>query len=124
MELGAFSISLTVKDIEASIIARLLAEGFQVFEFHGWATIRVPDPDIDPALRRELEAVAVARATGVTLDVGDPEIELARYRLLSTGYFADVRMSLRKGSRRGAALPRRNNVSGMNVAIHTCPVSR
>jgi hypothetical protein len=32
-----------------------------VFEFHGWATIRVPDPDIDPVRRRELEAVAVAR---------------------------------------------------------------
>lgn len=32
-----------------------------MFEFHGWARIRVPDPDIDPIRRRELEAVAVAR---------------------------------------------------------------
>gem|GEM_PF-583804 len=32
-----------------------------MFEFHGWATIRVPEPDIDPARRRELEAVAVVR---------------------------------------------------------------
>jgi len=32
-----------------------------VFEFHGWATIRVPDPDFDPDGRRKLEAVAVAR---------------------------------------------------------------
>jgi hypothetical protein len=30
-----------------------------VFEFHGWATIRVPDPDIDPPRRWALEAVAV-----------------------------------------------------------------
>ncbi|VTS06801.1 Uncharacterized protein OS=Leptolyngbya sp. Heron Island J GN=N836_31190 PE=4 SV=1: Imm46 [Tuwongella immobilis] len=32
-----------------------------MFEFHGWATIRVPDPDIDPTRRWELEAIAVAR---------------------------------------------------------------
>ncbi|MGL4423565.1 MAG: Imm7 family immunity protein [Gemmataceae bacterium] len=32
-----------------------------MFEFHGWATIRVPDPDIDPAGRRELEEEAVVR---------------------------------------------------------------
>ena len=32
-----------------------------MFEFHGWATIRVPDPNIDPATRQRLEAVAVAR---------------------------------------------------------------
>lgn len=32
-----------------------------MFEFHGWATIRVPDPDIDLVRRRELEAETVAR---------------------------------------------------------------
>lgn len=32
-----------------------------MFEFHGWVTIRVPDPDIDPARRRELEVVAISR---------------------------------------------------------------
>jgi hypothetical protein len=36
-------------------------EGCEVFEFHGWATIRVPDPDINTDRRRELEAIAVAR---------------------------------------------------------------
>jgi outer membrane protein assembly factor BamA len=41
---------------------------------------------------------------GDVLDVGDPEIELTRYRLLATGFFADVRLSLRKGSRRGMAV--------------------
>ena len=41
---------------------------------------------------------------GDVLDVGDPEIELARYRLLGTGFFSSVSMSLRRGGRRGAAV--------------------
>jgi outer membrane protein insertion porin family len=41
---------------------------------------------------------------GDVLDVNDPEIELTRYRLLGTGFFASVQMSLRKGSRRGTAV--------------------
>ena len=41
---------------------------------------------------------------GDVLNVDDPEIELTRYRLLGTGFFASVQLSLRKGSRRGAAL--------------------
>ncbi len=41
---------------------------------------------------------------GDVLDVGDPEIELTRYRLLGTGFFASVEISLRKGSRRGTAI--------------------
>lgn len=41
---------------------------------------------------------------GEVLDVDDPEIELTRYRLLATGFFADVKLSLRRGSRRGAAV--------------------
>ena len=41
---------------------------------------------------------------GDLLDVADPELELARYRLLATGFFSDVRFSLRRGSRRGAAI--------------------
>lgn len=32
-----------------------------MFEFHGWATIRVPDPDLDVDHRHELERVAVER---------------------------------------------------------------
>ena len=42
--------------------------------------------------------------SGDVLDVDDPEIELTRYRLLGTGFFASVQLSLRKGSRRGAAI--------------------
>ncbi len=42
--------------------------------------------------------------TGDLLDVNDPEIELTRYRLLGTGFFASVQLSLRKGSRRGTAV--------------------
>ena len=41
---------------------------------------------------------------GDVLDVADPEIELTRYRLLSTGFFSEVRLSLRRGSRRGTAV--------------------
>jgi hypothetical protein len=32
-----------------------------MFEFHGWATIRVRDQDLDQTNRWELEAVAVSR---------------------------------------------------------------
>ena len=38
---------------------------------------------------------------GDILDVEDPELELARYRLLGTGYFRDAQLSLRRGTRRG-----------------------
>jgi outer membrane protein assembly factor BamA len=40
---------------------------------------------------------------GDVLDVDDPEIELTRYRLLGTGFFTSVGLSLRKGSARGTA---------------------
>jgi outer membrane protein insertion porin family len=38
---------------------------------------------------------------GDVLDVEDREIELTRFRLLSTGFFRDVQLSLRRGTRRG-----------------------
>jgi outer membrane protein assembly factor BamA len=38
---------------------------------------------------------------GDTLDVDDKELELTRFRLLGTGFFRDVNLSLRRGSRRG-----------------------
>jgi outer membrane protein assembly factor BamA len=41
---------------------------------------------------------------GDVLDVNDPEIELTRYRLLGTGFFASVQLSLRRGTRRGTAV--------------------
>jgi len=41
---------------------------------------------------------------GDLLDVNDPEIELTRYRLLGTGFFSSVQLSLRRGSRRGNAV--------------------
>jgi outer membrane protein assembly factor BamA len=39
--------------------------------------------------------------TGDALDVNDPELELTRFRLLGTGFFRDVQLSLRRGTRRG-----------------------
>jgi outer membrane protein assembly factor BamA len=38
---------------------------------------------------------------GRVLDAEDPELELVRYRLLGTGFFRDVQLSLEKGSRPG-----------------------
>ncbi|HLK38520.1 MAG TPA: BamA/TamA family outer membrane protein [Polyangiaceae bacterium] len=38
---------------------------------------------------------------GDVLDVDDPELELTRYRLLGTGFFRDVQISLRRGTSRG-----------------------
>jgi outer membrane protein insertion porin family len=38
---------------------------------------------------------------GDVLDVDDPELELTRFRLLGTGWFRDVQLSLRRGTRRG-----------------------
>lgn len=86
-------------------------------------------PDLEPApttprgegksLRYELEGVQVvgntttlARVvlrhvpfkTGDVLDVDDKELELTRFRLLGTGFFRDVQLSLRKGSRRGTVV--------------------
>ena len=39
--------------------------------------------------------------TGDVLDVNDAELELTRFRLLGTGFFRDVQLSLRRGTRRG-----------------------
>lgn len=39
---------------------------------------------------------------GDEIDLDDARLELTRYRLLGTGYFADVQLSLTKGSRKGA----------------------
>jgi outer membrane protein insertion porin family len=38
---------------------------------------------------------------GDILDVNDPELELTRFRLLGTGFFRDIQLSLRRGTQRG-----------------------
>lgn len=38
---------------------------------------------------------------GDVLDVDNPQVELTRFRLLGTGFFRDVQLSLKKGSQRG-----------------------
>jgi outer membrane protein assembly factor BamA len=40
-------------------------------------------------------------ASGDILDVDDPRVEQTRYRLLGTGFFKDVTLSLERGARRG-----------------------
>ncbi len=57
---------------------------------------------------------------GDTLDVDDREIELTRYRLLGTGFFREVNLSLRRGSQRGnvilvVAVVERNTIVVNNV---------
>jgi outer membrane protein assembly factor BamA len=41
---------------------------------------------------------------GDVIDVDDPELQLARYRLLGTGFFRTVEFSLEKGERRGSVV--------------------
>jgi outer membrane protein insertion porin family len=41
---------------------------------------------------------------GDTIDVDDKELELTRFRLLGTGFFRDVQLSIRRGSKRGSAV--------------------
>lgn len=43
---------------------------------------------------------------GTVLSADDPELELLRYRLLGTGFFRAVTLSLKRGSRRGAVVLR------------------
>ncbi|MBW2453133.1 MAG: BamA/TamA family outer membrane protein [Deltaproteobacteria bacterium] len=59
---------------------------------------------------------------GDVLDVDDPELQLTRFRLLGTGFFSSVGLSLRKGRRRGAAVlvvdvVERNTLIVENVAM-------
>ena len=41
---------------------------------------------------------------GAALDVDDKELQLTRFRLLGTGFFRDVQLSLRRGTRRGLVI--------------------
>ena len=74
------------------------------------------DATTGPVLRYQLERVEirgnqrtservirryVKLRAGDVLDVDDPELELLRYRLLGTGFFQEVHLSLRRGTRRG-----------------------
>ena len=78
-----------------------------------------PDASVTARVRYVLEGIEIAgnRRTadrvvlryvpfspGDTLDVGDPELELTRYRLLGTGFFSAVRFTLSKGHERGHAV--------------------
>ena len=75
-----------------------------------------PPPSAPPPIRYFLERVEVRGNTvtrgyvvrrfvpidpGEVLDVDDPAIETIRWRLLGTGWFDDVRLRLRRGTRRG-----------------------
>lgn len=55
---------------------------------------------------------------GTTLDVDNPELELLRYRLLGTGFFRSVFLSLKRGSRHGAVVLRINVEERNTVVIN------
>lgn len=50
---------------------------------------------------RDVIARYVPLQRGDVLDVNDPSIETIRFRLIGTGWFSDVRLSLERGTRRG-----------------------
>lgn len=76
-----------------------------------------PRPPLGPGgLRYMLEGIEVRGNTttlarvilrfvpfepGAVLDVDDKELQLTRFRLLGTGFFRDVQLSLRRGTKRG-----------------------
>lgn len=55
----------------------------------------------NPQTDRGLLRSYVPLRDGDVLDVDDPRIEIVRWRLLGTGWFDDVRLSLERGSQRG-----------------------
>ncbi len=79
-----------------------------------------PRPPVGPGgLRYVLEGIEVRGNTttlarvilrfvpfqpGAVLDVDDKELQLTRFRLLGTGFFRDVQLSLRRGTKRGAVV--------------------
>jgi len=50
------------------------------------------------------EAAAIGLAPGAGVDATDPRVEAVRYRLLTLGYFLDVRLKVTRGSRRGGVV--------------------
>jgi outer membrane protein insertion porin family len=50
------------------------------------------------------ELSAIGLRQGNTVDASDPRVEAARYRLLTLGFFLDVRLSVTRGSRRGSVV--------------------
>ena len=84
------------------------------------ATSPSPRPPVGPGgLRYVLEGIEVRGNTttlarvilrfvpfqpGAVLDVDDRELQLTRFRLLGTGFFRDVQLSLRRGTRRGSVV--------------------
>lgn len=55
---------------------------------------------------------------GDELDLDDPRLELTRYRLLGTGFFSDVQLSLAKGSRRGAVFLKIDVVERNTIVVN------
>jgi hypothetical protein len=50
------------------------------------------------------ELAAIGLGQGTVVDASDPRVETARYRLLTLGYFLDVRLSVTRGASRGGVI--------------------
>lgn len=50
------------------------------------------------------ELSALGLVPGASVDASDPRVETARYRLLTLGYFLDVRLSVTRGTSRGGVV--------------------
>ncbi|HLK89217.1 MAG TPA: BamA/TamA family outer membrane protein [Polyangia bacterium] len=50
------------------------------------------------------ELAVLGLSPGASVDASDARVEMARYRLLSLGYFLDVHLSVIRGSKRGAVV--------------------
>lgn len=74
----------------------------------GEAALRYVIEDIEilgnTRTRRRVVEHYVPFHRGDILDVDDPALELTRYRLLGSGFFREVQLSLRKGSARGRVI--------------------
>ena len=55
---------------------------------------------------------------GAPLDVEDKELQLTRFRLLGTGFFRDVQLSLRRGTKRGLVVLVVDVVERNTVIVH------
>jgi outer membrane protein insertion porin family len=93
-----------------------------------------PRPPVGPGgLRYVLEGIEVRGNTttlarvilrfvpfqrGAVLDVDDKELQLTRFRLLGTGFFRDVQLSLRRGTKRGSVVLVVNVVERNTIVVN------
>lgn len=86
---------------EDDTLAQRSREAAQDASFGPLLTIEAIEISGNTSTARGLILSALPIATGEALRAGDPRFRRARFRLLATGYFREVGLALRKGSRPG-----------------------